>query len=297
MDVKESMIYISGKVSLLVMSVLYGSLGIMLLTRRDMVHRVKIFHGQAYIDCSVDGDNDPNTCVSDFTVEKTFNFNAGYSFGGSLLISSLMSLGQAFFHKPHMYSTFSYLDSLFGTSLMTFSVAVVTGGQGMSTLILMILNTAMYETGIYLHDKGFWDGQAGDTYNYRGRYLLLVTLNFITLSVNIAALIEYWSVSHIPTFIPMVGVAWFIHFIMMRYFTFRYFYATLPTIIKKSKKEERSMFKTDDKGVTRYYVISKEDPFAVDWLDSWKGGINLFFKLFVALIFYVGTNTIKITYK
>jgi len=281
------------------MSVLYASMGLMLVTRRDMAHRVKIFHGQAYIDCAVDGDDNSNTCVSDFTVEKTFNFNAGYSFGASLLVSALMSFGQSFFHREHMYSTLSYVDSVIGTSLMTFSVAVVTGGQGMSTLILMILNTTMYEIGIYLHDIGYWNGQAADTYNYRGRYILLVMLNFITLGVNIAALVEYWLISSIPAFIPLIGLTWFLHFIMMRFFTFRYFYGTLPGIIKKSRREERSMFKDsgDDTGVTRFYVVNKEDEFVIDWFDSWKGGINLFFKLFVSITFYVGTNTIKITYK
>lgn len=293
------MIFISGKISLLVMGILYGVVGILLVTRRDMAHRVKIFHGQAYIDCDVDGDNDSNTCVSDFTVVKTFNFNAGYSFGGSLLISSILTLTQSIFHKGHMYSKLSYLDSLLGTTLMTFSVAVVTGGQGLSTLILMILNTAVYEIGIYVHDMGFWKGQASDPYNFKTRYALLTTLKMITMGVNLTALIEYWTVSEIPAFIPLMGLSWFGHFLMLRYFTFRYFYGTVPVILGKAQKEERSMFKSsgDDTGVTRYFVISKEDPFVIDWFDSWKYGITLFFKLFVSLVFYVGTNAIKIEYK
>lgn len=289
------MIYTSGKVSLFLMGSLYSIVGLLLVTRRDGSHRVKIFHGQAYIDCAVDGDNDPNTCVSDFSVEKTFNFNAGYMFGSSLLLSGFFQILQAFLHKSHHYSRISYLDSIFATSLMTFSVAVVTGNQGMSSLILMVLNTFMYETGIYLHDIGFWMGKAIDPYNFRGRYLLLVALNGITLGVNIVALIEYWSVSKIPAFIPVIGVSWYIHFIMMRFFTFRYFYATLPSIIRKAKREERSMFKTDQ-DLDRYYAVRKEDQYVVDWFDSWKNGINFFFKMVVSLTFYLGTQTIKITY-
>lgn len=290
------MIYISGKLSLLIMGILYSIVGLLLVTRRDGAHRVKIFHGQAYIDCAVDGDDDPDTCVSDFTVEKTFNFNAGYVFGSSLLMSGFFHVVQAFIHESHHYSKLSYVDALLSTSLMTFCVAVVTGGQGMSTLVLMILNTAMYEIGIYLHDMGFWEGKANDPYNYRGRYLLLVTLNAITLGVNIVALTEYWWVSSIPVFIPMIGLTWYLHFIMLRFFSYRYFYATLPSIIRKAQREERSMFKTDG-DLTRYYAVRKEDQYVIDWFDSWKNGINFFFKMFVSLTFYLGTNSIKITYK
>lgn len=269
-------------------------MGLLLVTRRNGSHLVKLFYGQAYIDCAVDGDNDPNTCISDFSVKKTFNFNGGYMFGSSLLLSGFFSLLQTFLHKQHHYSKILYLDSIFATSLMTFSIAVVIGNRNLSTLLLMVLNTFMYEISIYLHDIGFWTGKIIDPYNFRGRYILLIVLNGITLGVNIVALIEYWSTSKIPAFIPVMGVAWYFHFIMIRFFSYRYFYATLPLIIKKVSREERSMFKMDQ-DLDRYYVIKKEDPYVVDWFDSWKGGINFFFKMLVTLTFYFGTHVFKIT--
>jgi hypothetical protein len=276
------------------MGVVYGIVGLLIITRRNLSHRVKIYHGQAYIDCAVDGDSDPNTCVSDYTVEKTFTFNAGYSFGTSLLLSSFFHFVQAAVHEKHHYSKVSYLDALLSTSLMTFSIAVITGSQGLSALILMILNTIMYEVGIYVHDMEFWKGLAVEPYQFRIRYLMLISLNATTLGVNVAALIEYWSVSHIPVFIPLIGVSWYLQFIMLRFFTYRYFYATLPSIIRSAQREERSMFKSGD--VDRFHAIRKEDQYVIDWFDSWKGGISFFFKIFVTLIFYVGTNAIQITY-
>lgn len=291
------MIYVSGKLSLFVMAVTYAVMGGLLVLRRDEAHRVKIYHSQAYIDCDVDGDNDPHTCVSAFTVIKAFSFNAGYVFGASLVISSILALIQMGLQKNHMYSRIYYVDTIISNSLMTFAVAVVTGIQGLFTLILMMLNTIMYEAGIYIHDRGYWTGKASEPYDNKGRLFILMLLNFTTLSVNVAALIEYWHVSNIPAFIPLIMLTWFSHFLMLRFFTFRYFYGTMSAVLKRGLKTERTLFKGEATELSRYEVVVKEEPFVVDWFDSWKNGINFFFKLVVVLSFFVGTNEIKIYYK
>ena len=295
--------YKSGRVSLLVLAIIYAVVGGLLIVRRDEVHRVKVYHGQAYIDCAVDNDDDPYTCVSDYTVIKLFSFNAAYVFGASLILSSIFAIIQMAVQVDHMYSTVYYVDTMFTNSLMTFAVAVVTGVQSTSTLVLMMLNTIMYETGMYIHDVGFWKSSSTVPYNRRGRLLIYITLNFITLAVNLAALIEYWHVSTIPLFIPLIMLMWFIHFIMLRYFTFRYFYGTSAGIMKRGLKSERiSLFGEGEgtpagEGKTRYEVVSREADFAIDWHDSWKNAINFFFKVSVGIIFYVGTNRVKIVYK
>lgn len=294
------MIYITGRISLFVMAALYITLGALLVIRKDDAHRVKIYHSQAYIDCDVDGDNDSSTCVSDYTVVKTLAFNAGYVFGSSLLVSGLISLTQMLIREDHVYSSVFYIDTLISNSIMTFAVAVVSGIQGLFTLILMMLNTLMYEAGIYLHDKWFWETSVNCPYRNKAKLAVLIILNAITLGVNVAALIDYWTVSQIPAFIPILMLLWVIHFFFLRYFSYRYFYSTLAGIINTSRKSERnSLFQKSqtEEGLTRYEVIVKEDPMVIEWFDTWKNGINFFFKAAIGLTFYIGTNSVKITYK
>jgi hypothetical protein len=290
------MIYMSGRFSLMTMVCLYGVVGIFLVLRRDNAHRVQIFHSQAYIDCDVDGDSDTHTCVSDFTVIKAFSFNTGYVFGATLILSAIITFARMCKQRAHVYSMLSYLDAVINNTMMTIAVAVVTGIQGLSTLVLMTLNTIMYETGIYLHDRGYWESKANTPYNNRGRLLTLITLNAITMSVNIASLVDYWSVSDIPVFIPFILISWIICFGLLRYFTVRYFYGTLPVVLRKGNGNERDTLFNDTQ-LTKYDVISKEDPYIIDWHESWKNGIIFFSKMVVAVSFYVGTNNIKIYYK
>ena len=282
------------------MAVSYAIMGGFLVLRRDNAHRVKIYHSRAYINCDVDGDNDPYTCISDYTVVRTFSFNAGYVFGSALVLSSIFSIIQMGLQKKHVYSTIYYADTIISNSLMTFAVAVVSGIQGMFPLILMMMNTTMYESGIYLHDMGFWNSPANKPYNNRGRLLILILLNFFTLSVNVFAVIDYWSVSKIPVFIPMVMLIWFAHFIMLRFVSFRYFYGTMLAVLKRGIKSERMSFFDKDEagsGITKYQLVVKEEPFSIDHFDSWKNGINFFFKMTVAATFFIGTNNVKIYYK
>lgn len=298
-DIKYTMIYITGRLSNLVLAVSYALMGGFLVLRRDDAHRVKIYHSRAYINCDVDGDDDPSTCVSDYTVVRTFSFNAGYVFGSALVISSILAIIQMGLQKNHNYSRVYYVDTIISNSLMTFAVAVVSGIQGMFPLILMMMNTTMYEAGIYLHDIGYWKSPASKPYNNKAKLFVLILLNFFTLSVNVFAVIDYWSVSAIPVFIPMVMLIWFTHFIMLRFFCFRYFYGTLSAALKRGIKSERDSFfdKGSETQLTKYELIVKEDPYIIDWFDSWKNGINFLFKLTVAATFFIGTNNVKIYYK
>ena len=294
------MVYFSGRISNLIMATSYAVMGGLLVLRRDEAHRVKIYHSRAYINCDVDGDDDPYTCISDYTVVKTFSFNAGYVFGSALVISAILSLIQMGLQKSHVYSTVYYTDTVISNSLMTFAVAVVSGIQGMFPLILMMMNTTMYEAGIYLHDMGYLNSLAGEPYNNKAKLFVLILLNLFTLSVNIFAVIDYWAVSVIPAFIPMVMLIWFTHFIMLRFVSFRFFYGTTSAILKRGMKSERDSFfknKGDGSDITKYQVILKEEPFSIDHFDSWKNGINFFFKMTIAATFFVGTNNVKIYYK
>lgn len=292
--------YLTGRISLIIIGIIYFAVGILLVKKRDDAHRVEIYHSQAYIDCDVDGDNDPNTCVSDYTVVKTFRFNAGYVFGSSLIISGFFSFLQALLQKNHGYSVIYYVDTLISNSIMTFAVAVISGIQGLFILIMMMLNTFMYEMGIYLHDIGYWNGNAIVPYHNKKRFLLLVLINLMTLSVNVAALIEYWSVSIIPFFIPLIMFLWFSHFVMLRFITYKYFYGTLPPVVKRGidkKESELVFFKGNVPDMPRYDLIRKIEPYVIDWYDHWKYSINLFFKISIGLLFYISTENIKITYK
>jgi hypothetical protein len=294
------MIYFSGRFSNLIMALSYAVMGGFLVLRRDNAHRVKIYHSRAYINCDVDGDDNPYTCISDYTVVRTFSFNAGYVFGSALVLSSLFATMQMGLQKKHVYSTIYYIDTIISNSQMTFAVAVVSGIQGMFPLVLMMMNTIMYESGMYLHDIGFWSSPANKPYNNKGKLFVLILLNFFTLLVNVFAVIDYWSVSKIPIFIPMVMLLWFLHFIMLRFVCFRYFYGTMSAILKRGLKSERDSFFDkggEGGGITKYQLVVKEEPFSIDHFDSWKNGINFFFKMIIAVTFYIGTNNVKIYYK
>lgn len=272
--------------------------------RRDDAHRVKVYHGQAYIDCNVDGDNNTSTCLSDFTVVSAFRFNAGYVFGSALCIAAMLSLVELLNHKHHMYSKIYYYDSIIVNSLLTFAIAVVCGTQEASTLILLILNTIMYEAAIYIHDIGFWTTGTFVGYNHWGRISVLILLNVVTWVVILVGLIEYWSKSssQIPSFVPVIGIFGFLHMSLIRFFHYRYFYGTVPSkIIDVGDKESQNLFGKEKYNMkssrSKYDTLIKVDPFVVDWGDSWKNVINLTFRFVMGLTFFVGTNTIKITYK
>jgi magnesium-transporting ATPase (P-type) len=294
--------YFSGKLSQLIKFTCYSIIGGMMVLRRDDAHRVKVYHGQAYIDCNVDGDNDPNTCLSDFTVLSSFRFNAGYVFGSAFCIAAVLSLVELLKHKQHAYSVIHYYDAIIVNSLITFGIAVICGTQELSTLVLLGLNTFMYEAGIYVHDIGYWNSGTFEGYKHWGRISVLMLLNIITWAVILTGLIEYWSKSNIPKFIPTLGVFGMIHIIMLRIFHYRFFYGTVPgKIVDVSDKEAQKLF--DDKpystkaSQTKYETLVKVKPFVVDWGDSWKNIINLTFRMVIGLVFFVGTNTIKITYR
>lgn len=292
-------VIISGRLSLIVLAAAYAVMAGALILRRDTAHRVKVYHGQAYIDCAVDGDDNPYTCVSDYTVLKLFSFNAAYVFGAALMVSAVFCVIQMGYQRRHEYSVVYYADSLLSNSIMTFAVAVVTGVQSSSALLLMAINTVMYEVGMYYHDVGYWaaDAGTGACPSSATRFTLYVVLNFITLSVNLVATAEYWHVSAIPAFIPLIMLTWFTHFIMLRFFTFRYFYGTLPSVLRRAADgETASLFKSTTSPPTTYDVVRREDPYSVDWQDSWKNGLNFFFKVAVAAIFFVGTSEVEITY-
>lgn len=296
--------YFSGKLSQLIKFTCYSVLGGLLVLKRDDAHRVKVYHGQAYIDCDVDGDDNPDTCLSDFTVISAIRFNAGYVFGAALCIAAMLSLAELLYHKQHVYSKIYYYDAIVVNSLLTFGIAVICGTQEIATLILLMLNTFMYEAAIYVHDMGFWESGTFEGYNHWGRISILILLNFVTWVVILAGMIEYWakSSSQIPVFIPIIGIVGFIHMIFMRLFHYRYFYGTVPgKIVDVSDKESQQLF--DDKpynkkaSQTKYETLTKVNPFVVDWGDSWKNILNIVFRFIVGLTFIVGTNSIKITYQ
>lgn len=294
--------YFSGKLSQLIKFTCYSVIGGMLVLRRDDAHRVQVYHGQAYIDCKVDGDNDPNTCLSDFTVVSSFRFNAAYVFGSAFCISALFSLIELLLHKEHMYSVVYYYDAILVNSLLTFGIAVICGTQELSTLVLLALNTFMYEAGIYVHDMGFWKSGTFVGYNHWGRISVLILLNVITWLVILSGLIEYWSKSDLPKFIPTLGIFGIVHMIMLRTFHYHYFYGTVPAKISRvSDKESQKLFDNEPYNArasqTKYESLVKVDPFVVDWADSWKNIINFSFRTIIGLVFYIGTNTMKITYK
>lgn len=296
------MLHFSGKVSLLLKFICYAIIGIFMITRRDNSHRVKVYHGQAYIDCNVDNDNNSDTCLSDFTVLSAFRFNAGYVFGSAFCIAALLSLYEVLRHKQHMYSTVYYFDAIIVNSIITFGIAVLCGTQELSTLVLLVLNTFMYEAGVYVHDIGYWNSSTFEGYNHWGRISVLILLNVITWGVILSGLVEYWAKSDIPKFIPMLGIVGMIHMIMLRTLHFRFFYGTVPgKIVNVSDQESQKLFDTKPYSAkasqTKYTTLVKTDPYVVDWGDSWKNIINITFRVFVGLVFYVGTDTIKITYK
>lgn len=296
--------YFSGKLSQIIKFSCYSVLGGLLVLRRDYAHRVNVYHGQAFIDCDVDGDNNPDTCLSDFTVISAFRFNAGYVFGAALCLSAIFSLVELLYQKNHMYSKVYYLDAIVVNSLMTFGIAVVCGTQEAATLVLLMLNTFMYEAAIYIHDIGFWSSGTFEGFSHWGRISVLILMNFVTWSVILAGLIEYWakSSSQIPSFIPVLGIFGFVHMLLLRTFHYRYFYGTVPgKIIDVSDKESQKLFDNEPYNTkssqTKYETLLKVNPFVVDWGDSWKNILNLGFRFSVALAFFIGTNTIKITYQ
>lgn len=296
--------YFSGKISHIIKFICYSVLGGVLVLRRDDAHRVKVYHGKAYIDCDVDGDNDSNTCLSDFTVVHSFRFNAGYVFGSALCIAGIMSLVEIIYHKQHMYSNIYYYDAIVVNTLLTFGIAVVCGTQELATLVLLMLNVFMYESAIYVHDIGFWNSGTFDGYNHWGRISILILLNVVTWVVILSGLIEYWvnSTTELPMFIPTIGIIGFINMILMRFFHYHYIYGTIPgKIVDVTDKESQKLFDKEPynnkSSQTKYETLLKVNPFVVEWGDSWKNICNLLFRMTVGIAFFVGTNTIKITYR
>jgi hypothetical protein len=294
--------YFSGKLSQMIKFICYAVLGGMMVLRRDNAHRVKIYHGQAYIDCDVDGDNNKNTCLSDFTVVSSFRFNAGYVLGTAFCIAAIMSLVELARHKTHMYSTFYYYDAIIVNSLLTFCIAVICGTQELSTLILLSLTTFVYEAGIYIHDIGYWKSETYSSYDHWGRISVLIFLNIITWSIIITGLVEYWNKSDLPIFISILGIVGAIHMMMLRIFHYRYFYGTLPAKIEDvNDKESQKLFDNEPynskSSQTKYETVVKVSPYVIEWNDHWKNVINITFRLIIGIVFYIGTDEIIITYQ
>jgi len=295
------MLYFSGRLSHIIKFFMYTIFTSIMLIRKDDSHRVRVYHGKAYIDCDVDGDNNSGTCLSDFTVISAFRFNAGYVFGAAFLFAAIIALLEVIQHKRHMFSTLIYYDNVVVNSLITFGVAVIAGTQEASTLILLVLISILYESSIYVHDMGFWGSPSNTSYNHWGRIVVIILFNMITWCVVLAGLIEYWisSASQLPIFVPMLGMVGMAHMLMVRIFHYRYFYGMIPYKIRHASVVETTRLFDDkfDSGINKYDLVVKHDPYVVDWGDSWKNILNVSFRFIVGTIFIVGTNNVKIIYR
>lgn len=291
------MILFTGKLSNLIKFFFYLSLGTFLLVRNDSAHKVKIYHGQAYIDCEIDGDDNTNTCVSDFTVKDALYFSSDFMLGLAMSFAALFSLLDLLIKKSHKYSIFQYTDAVIVNPLFIFTVAVLCGNQELSTLILIGINTFMCESGIYIHDMGYWKSRSDKKYNHSKRINVLIVLNMITWSVIFIGLIDYWRFSSIPLYIPFMASLCLIHIFSLRLFHYKYFYRTIAGKLQpKVFAENKKLIATPEIYETKYEKILKLDPYVVDWGDSVKNILNLFFRTSIILIFIVGTNYVKITY-
>lgn len=275
---------------------------------------MRIYHGQAFLDCDVDGDNDSRTCVSDFQVVDSFPIDSGLLLAVAMLVSAIFAVAKFSKSKLHSYSVIRYYDSMITSPMFLVIVATISGTQEMSTLAAILMNSFMVEGGIYVHDMGYWNSRADKKYLQWHRLIVLHLLSIVNWSIVVGLMIEYAVESTLPVFIPFLSIFGLVYTILLRLTHYKYFYGTLSGHLKKmmvlnnvddedddpEDDNENSMFKKKKHSFyTKYEIIKKEsgDPEVIDFGETWPNLLSTVYKFLLCLVFYLGTNSVEIYYK
>lgn len=294
-------VLLSGKISLLFYGASYAVMSLLLVRNREDAYRVKIAHGQMYIDCDVDGDDNKNTCVTDFTVEKVYIFNTAYVLGASLAVSAVCMILQSFLHRRRcMTCKLYYVDAVVATTLFTLAIAVVAGLQELSTLVLLLLNTLMYHLGCYVHDHEFWGSSVMEYKNSMWFFIVLTVINAVTLSVILLNLLLSHVVSYVHTFVSFMTIVWIAHFFIVVYVGFRNKYSTVPSIVERSARlnKQKTMVSIGRAPPmsTVFEVVKDNEPNVLDFFHSIRYFVDFSMKLTIAVAFYLSTENLIITF-
>jgi len=290
-------VHFSGRGAAVLRATIYFSLGITVFVRRDDAHRVRLYHGHAYIDCDVDGDNDPNTCLSDFTVVPTSIFNAGYVVGGALLAAAFLGVCDAIWNTPHRASAFVYIDGVLVNAALNFAIAATCGVQESLTLALMVLLTGLLYIGVATADRLTWMSPA------RSRTviadLVFMASSLVIWFVILYSLDDYWATSYLPLYIPCMAAVACVAEFFNRYFVWSYFHRAVPRSLRLvDPEEDASLFgqKSNAFSVPLLESLDRADPYVIDWFDSVRNLSNLIARALVGVLFYFGTNDVTIKY-
>lgn len=290
-------VHFSGRGAAVLRALVYFSLGITVFVRKDDAHRVRLYHGHAYIDCEVDGDNDPGTCLSDFTVVPISIFNAGYVVGGALLAAAFLSVCDAIWNTAHRASYFVYLDGVIVNAALNFAIAATCGVQESLTLALMVLLTGLLYLGVATADRLTWASPA------RSRTvvadLVFLASSLVVWFVILYSLNDYWSTSYLPLYIPSMAAVACVAEFFNRWYVWSFFHRSVPNSLRiLDPEEDASLFgqKSNAFSVPLLESLDRSDPFVVDWFDSVRNLSNLIARTLIGILFYVGTNDITIKY-
>lgn len=286
----------AGRLSAAVRAAAYMALSITLFTYDGGSHRVKIFHSQAFIDCAVDGDGDPNTCVSDFTVLPSFTFDAAYVFGGAFLAAAACAMHDII--KAPGPSRALYVESTVADALFGGGIAVVCGTQEVSTLALLVSISAILHGATYAHDQLVWGSprRARPAPLYAAVFLAVTCIHW---SVILVALWDYWARSSLPLYIPMLGVTGAAHALVTRLQHANFYSRVLPSLDPGTGADTESLHGSviTRSTPTLLQRISKTEPTLLAWHDSERHVANAVERVLVAALFLYGSARVDIDYE
>lgn len=264
------MVLFIGSLTRVILFTVYTSLAIVFLLNPSVSkYKVQLFNAKAFMDCSVDNDNNPYTCISSYTMVKIIKIPI------NILISSAF-LFSAFFNIVILLVDLRYIvrhiENIIVNTLIISLISIMGGIQEIKFLSILIACIISMEFMYFYHDFD------NDNMSIK-LYASIWIIQFMTWFIIILSNIYYIANSYpIPFFIPsFVGVGLFFMFVIRILHFKTYYFYVIPT----------------NKG---YGTIDKDEAYYVNWLESWTNIIYLVQRVSMACILFYGSIDYQITY-
>lgn len=273
------MVLLSGRITKIVIFLIYGVLGsLIILSEKLRNTKIQLFQAKAFLDCDVDNDNDENTCVSSYTLDRSIEIPLQVFVACAYIISSLSYFLMIVVHVNHELSIFKYVDNILSNTIFMFTFALIGGIQEVKFLAILTTCIFTLELLYAYHDFNL------DT-SITGKLFITIWILQIVIWTTIIVSTALYIVNAypIPWFIPTYVYIGLTFNIMIRIFHLRFYYHIIPKKLGYNRVET-------------YKTIQQEQPFYIDWSESWTNTMFLLQRISIGMILHFGLNQYKISY-
>lgn len=241
---------------------------------RIKAYNVRFYHAKSFLDCGVDNDDNPLTCVSSYDLDPSFKMNITTILAGIMFFSGVFQFLLICVGKIHTVNIFRYVDNIITNPLLILFVCVLSGIQEIKLLFAIYTGLLAVEFMYAVHDYNVDKG------GYKVLFPIWITQLFLG-GVLISSLTYYLSNSeNLPVSILVSCIGTLVLMTILRCFHIQFYYYTIPNRIAYNA------IMSD---------VKEEEPFLIDWSESWTNLMYFFIRSLVVLSMFLDQSH-EITY-